>query len=336
MVVAASLADSASAFGLESPAYVAIRSLMYLGALAIIGACALVLLIATRVSHLAAGGVQPAGVAPAARRLALVATLVLALAMVARLFAQAMMVGEGQSLPIEPMLRATMWGWGWLLGAAATLLIAGALAAARTSRLMWRTAAVGTMALALSFSLTGHAASVEHNTSLHVALDAIHVMAAGGWLGTLLAVVLVGIPAALDLPTDVRARATAQLVNAFSTFALACVSTLVVTGVVAAWTQLPTLASLWQSSYGLALCRKLIVLGGAAIVGAYNWRVIRPQLEHAGTVKLLRRSAAIELTLGLVIVVLTAVLVATSPPDMDDMPMTSGAVPIRGASSPLA
>jgi putative copper resistance protein D len=203
---------------------------------------------------------------------------------------------------------------------------------------MWRTAAVGTMALAVSFSLTGHAASVENSTSLHVSIDAIHVLAAGGWLGTLFVTMLVGLPATLSLATDVRARSTAQLINAFSTFALACVATLAATGVVAAWTQLPSVPALWQTQYGLALCRKLIVLGGTGIVGLYNWRVIRPQLEHAGTVKLLRRSATVELTLGLVIVILTAVLVATPPPDMDDMPMSSAisAHPCSPSSALLA
>lgn len=323
MVLANSLADSAATFGLESPAYVAIRSVMFLSALLVIGACAFVLLIATRVSHLSGSGLRVPAVAPAARRLALAASLVLALAMIARMLAQAYVIGEGQRLVIAPMLRSTLWGWGWLIGAAATVLIAAALAFARESRMMWRVAAVGTMALALSFSLTGHAASVQSSTALHVLLDWIHVMAAGGWLGTLLAVMVVGLPAALALPTDVRARATAQLVNAFSTFALACVATLAITGIVAAWTQLPSVPSLWQSHYGLALIRKLVVLGLTGIVGAYNWRVIRPQLEHAGTVKLLRRSATIELGLGTVVVILTAILVATSPPDMDDMPMSS-------------
>jgi len=322
-----SLADSAATFGLESPAYLAIRSVMYLSALLVIGACAFVLLIATRVSHLSGSGVRVSTVAPAARRLALAAALVLGVAMVARMFAQAYMIGEGQFAEaltmVAPMLRSTLWGWGWLLGAAATLAIIVSLATARESRAMWRAAAVGTMALAVSFSLTGHAVSVESSPSLHVALDAIHVMAAGGWLGTLFVVTTVGLREASRLPTDVRARATAQLVNAFSTFALACVATLAVTGIVAAWSHLPTVPSLWQSHYGLALVRKLVVLSFTGVVGIYNWRVVRPQLEHAGTVKLLRRSATVELTLGTVVVILTAWLVATSPPDMDDMPMSS-------------
>ncbi|HEY7860437.1 MAG TPA: CopD family protein, partial [Gemmatimonadaceae bacterium] len=249
--------------------------------------------------------------------------------MLARMFAQAYMVGEGQLNMMAPMLRSTLWGWGWLLGAAATLAIIVSLAAARASRAMWRAAAASTFALALSFSLTGHAASVESSTALHVALDAIHVMAAGGWLGTLLVVTTVGLREASRLPTDVRARATAQLVNAFSTFALACVATLAVTGIVAAWSHLPTVPSLWRTHYGLALVRKLVVLSFTGVVGIYNWRVIRPQLEHAGTVKLLRRSATVELALGTVVVILTAVLVATSTPDMDDMPMSSSPAPAR-------
>ena len=339
-MLADSLADTAFTFGLESPSYVAIRSVMYLSALCVIGACAFVLLIATRVSHLSGDGLRVSTVAPAARRVALAAAFVLALAMTARMLAQAYLVGEGQFGSIAPMLRSTVWGWGWLLGAVATLLVAAALAAARASRLAWRLTALGTGALALSFSLTGHAVSVQGDPALHVALDTIHVMAAGGWLGSLFVVMIVGLPAALSLPTDVRARATAQLINAFSSLALVCVATLALTGIVAAWTQLPTVPSLWQTQYGLALVRKLVVLGFAGLVGVYNWRVIRPQLEHAGTVKLLRRSATAELTLGVVVVILTAVLVATSPPDMDDMPMSSSRAPathrVRAGASLLA
>jgi len=52
---------------------------------------------------------------------------------------------------------------------------------------------------------------------------------------------------------------------------------------------------------------------------------------------LLRRSAAVELTIGLAVVILTAILVGTSPPDADDgMPsMQSSATPF-GITAPLA
>lgn len=310
------LPDSAQAFGVDSPAYVAIRAVMYLSAMAVIGSCAFVLLIATRVSHLSGSSLALSGM-PDTRVLARWAVLVLAFAMLGRLLAQGWMIGEGESLVIRPLLATTLWGWGWLVGAAGTLLIAGSLIFGRGRRAAWRATAFGTIVLALSFSLTGHATSASKPV-LYVMLDCIHVMAAGGWLGTLLVVAVVGLRTVLALPTEQRGHAASELINAFSTFALLCAATLVVTGFVAAWSHLPSVPALWQTHYGQALFRKLVVIAMTALVGAFNWRVIRPRLSNAATIPLLRRSAAAELTIGLAVVILTAILVGTSPPDADD------------------
>jgi hypothetical protein len=64
---------------------------MYLSAMLVIGSCAFILLIATRVAHLSgpAGDVLLPAILPGTRRLARWAAAVLALAMIARLLAQA-------------------------------------------------------------------------------------------------------------------------------------------------------------------------------------------------------------------------------------------------------
>jgi putative copper export protein len=323
------LPDSVAAFGVDSPAYVAIRAVMYLAAMLLIGSCAFVLLIATRVAHLSqlASDAQLPPVVPSTRLLARWAAVVLAFAMIARLLAQTYMVGEGDFSMLMPLLRTTFWGWGWLVGAASTVVIAGALFAGRSRRVLWRVTAAAAIGLALSFSLTGHAAS-ETKPVLFVMLDSIHVMAAGGWLGTLLVVTTIGLRSVLELPVERRVHASSQLINALSTFALLCASTLVVTGFVAAWSHLHTLSALWTTGYGQALFRKLVVIAMMAIVGAFNWRVIRPRLAKSDTIALLRKSAAVELTFGLVVVILTAILVGTSPPDSEDaMPAMSLHVP---------
>ena len=192
LALADSMANVAPTFGVDSPAYVAIRAVMYLAALSIIGSCAFILLIATRVSHLSGSQLEISAVLPATRRLARWATLVLACAMVARLLAQGYMIGEGGTLVLMPLLESTVWGWGWLVGAAATVAMAVALTVKEGSRATWRIAAAGTMALALSFSLTGHATSVSY-PAVHVLLDSVHVMAAGGWMGTLFVVATIGL-----------------------------------------------------------------------------------------------------------------------------------------------
>jgi putative copper export protein len=227
------------------------------------------------------------------------------------------MIGEGESMPIAPLLQTTYWGWGWLLGAVATAVIAGGLIFTRGTRAAWRVTAAGTMGLALSFALTGHAISTPR-PMLHVLLDTIHVMAAGGWLGTLLVVATIGLYTALILPVERRAHAASELIGAFSSFALLCAGTLAVTGVVQAWAHLDTISALWQTHYGQALFRKLVVIGLTALVGAFNWLVVKPRLANPATISLLRKSAAVELTIGLAVVILTAILVGTSPPDADD------------------
>jgi putative copper export protein len=303
---------------------------MYLSALLIIGCCAFILLIATRVSHLSGSYVEVSAVMPSTRRLARWATAVLVFAMVGRLLAQGFMIGEGESMVIEPLLETTLWGWGWLVGAAATAVIAGGMVFTRGTRAAWRVTAAGTMALALSFSLTGHATSTPRPI-LHVTLDTIHVMAAGGWLGTLAVVATIGLYTVLMLPLERRAQAAAELIGAFSSFALLCAATLAVTGVVQAWAHLHTISALWQTHYGQALFRKLVVIALTALVGAFNWLVVKPRLANPKTISLLRRSAAVELTIGFAVVILTAILVGTSPPDEDEaMPgMQSSVAPAR-------
>jgi copper transport protein len=290
---------------------------MYLSAMLVIGSCAFVLLIATRVSHLSGGDLELSAVVPSTRLLARVAAVILAFAMVARLLAQGLMIGEGESLPMAPLLASTVWGWGWLVGATGTLLIFAGLFFGRGRRAAWRVAAFGTIVLALSFSLTGHAISASKPV-LHVMLDCIHAMAAGGWLGTLLVVTTIGLRTVLALPLERRAHAASELINAFSTFALLCGGTLALTGFFAAWSHLPTISALWQTHYGQALFRKLVVITLLALVGAFNWLVIKPRLSNPDTIPLLRRSAAVELSIGLAVVILTAILVGTSPPDSDD------------------
>lgn len=283
----------------------------------VIGSCAFVLLIATRVSHLSGSSLALSSAMPDTRVLARWAMVVLAAAMLARLLAQGWMLGEGESLVIQPLLATTIWGWGWLVGAAGTLLSAASLIFGHGRRAAWRATAVGTILLALSFSLTGHATSAPKPV-LYVMLDCIHVMAAGGWLGTLLVVAAVGLRSVLALPVEQRGHAASELINAFSTFALLCATTLVVTGFVAAWSHLPSVPALWQTHYGQALLRKLVVIAMTALVGAFNWRVIKPRLADAATIPLLRKSAAAELAIGLAVVILTAILVGISPPDAED------------------
>ena len=178
----------------------------------------------------------------------------------------------------------------------------------------WAVAALGAVALAFAPGLSGHAASVPQLTTLAILADGAHVLGAGGWLGSLLIVVAVGIPAALRLPKGTRGSAVASLVNAFSPTALVFASVVVATGVFAAWLHLGSVPALWESAYGRTLLLKLAILSVVFGTGAYNWLKVRPTLGDEIAAGRLRRSATLELAVGTVVLGVTAFLVAMGPP----------------------
>jgi putative copper export protein len=198
--------------------------------------------------------------------------------------------------------------------AAVLLALAALLLARRAGAGPWRVVGVSAVAAAVGTALSGHAVAVDGRAALAVGVHTLHVLAAGGWLGTLLLVVVAGLWATRTLGPGERAPAAAALVNAFSPWALAFAATVAVTGAAAAWLHLAAPAALWSTTYGRTLLVKLAVLVPVAATGAYNWRRLRPSLHDEQGGARLTRSATVELAAAAVALAVTAVLVAT-PPD---------------------
>jgi putative copper export protein/methionine-rich copper-binding protein CopC len=324
----ASSLPSGSGFDAESPAYVAIRWVQFTALITLLGTVAfnyVVLGFLRRKRTSDSPMLAPA--ADRAASLGLWAAVVIGVAMVLRLFAQSYaMHGAGDALNpglVVTMLGRTLWGWGWLLQAiGVTLAIGGYRTARRGRRSGWTVAVIGVVALAFTPALSGHAASAPRLTVLAVLADGVHVIGAGGWLGSLLAVLLAGLPAAAHLANEERGPAIADLFNAFSPTALVFAGIATATGVFAAWLHLGTISALWRTTYGLTLLLKLGVLSLVAASGAYNWLRVKPTLgtEEAG--RRIRRSATAELVVGVVVLLVTAVLVAT-PTAMDVRAMSA-------------
>jgi putative copper export protein len=66
---------------------------------------------------------------------------------------------------------------------------------------------------------------------------------------------------------------------------------------------------LWETLYGRALLLKVGLFGVTAVLGAYNWRRVRPALTSPGGVARLRRSSTLELLVALTVLAVTAWLV---------------------------
>lgn len=306
-------------FGAESPGYVAIRALQFTALLVVIGALAFSFVVLgllrrteTDADVVASMRIRAAGVGVWAT-FALLGTAIL------RLYMQSLaMHGQGDALNrdfVGPMLANTVWGWGWLLQLVGVLIaIVGFRMAAHGRASGWKLTAVAGIGLAITPALSGHAAATPGLAGLAIAADALHVVGAAGWLGSLLFVLAVGIPLTMQLEKDRRGAAVARLVNAFSPTALMFAGLAALTGVFAAWLHIGFSSAIWTSDYGRILLIKLAILSVVLGTGAYNWLKVRPALGDTLGAKRMQRSAAMELTVGVLVVIVTAVLVATPPP----------------------
>jgi putative copper export protein len=208
----------------------------------------------------------------------------------------------------------TRWGFALRLelGAALVAFVSFALATRRV-RGAWLVASISAIVLAVTPALAGHAAASPKFPSLMIASDFLHVLGGASWLGSLLVVMVVGVPLSLTLNNVERWSLVASLVNSFSPVALISAAVVVVSGLIASWVHLEHLSALWQTAYGQVLLIKLLLVAIALTIGAYNFRRVQPQLVNELGSARLRRSAAVELSVGFLILLVTGFLTGISP-----------------------
>jgi uncharacterized membrane protein len=175
------------------------------------------------------------------------------------------------------------------------------------SSIGWTLAAIGILFAVLQPIYTGKLAGK---------VNAVHVLAASTWLGTLLVLTMIGIRGVIKSATAGQQRAdlVCDLVNSFSPLALTAATIVGITGVTTAWLHLKRLSSLWTTSYGMTLVVKLILVAMVVALGAWNWRRVRPSLGDEGSELTIRRSATMELTFAALVLIVTSVLVTVPSP----------------------
>jgi copper transport protein len=234
-------------------------------------------------------------------------------------------------LPLAALATARPWALAMTTSLATASLLAclGLASIVAAARLPGWGPAVGAAAVALSFALTGHAASAPPRWLTGTALT-LHAFCAAFWLGS-----LPPLARALGLP---RTQAVAVL-RRFSALATWAVAVLVVAGATLAWVQLGGAASqLWGTAYGVRLLVKLALVAALLAIAAGNRFLLTPALAAGGAPGRLR------LTLGADVVLAVAVLAVTatfplSPPPRAVAPATDGVtvvVPGPGGQATLS
>lgn len=170
----------------------------------------------------------------------------------------------------------------------------------------------GGLACALAaFWFDGHTVS-RGPWAVHGAVNLVHVTAASVWVGGVFAMTLVAwMRKRRRHATDVVA-----MVVRFSSIATAALAAVAGAGLVLAWLVLDSPSEVWSTEWGRVLLIKVGAVAVAAAVGGYNHYVLRPALEarpdDQALASQLRPSLVIESVVMVAVVVITAVLVASS------------------------
>jgi copper transport protein len=212
-------------------------------------------------------------------------------------------------LPLRSLLTARPWAIaaGTSLGPASAMAGLGLVAIMAGYRLPRWALALGSVAVAASFALTGHAASAEPRLLTGAALW-VHVLCAAFWLGSLLPLLW-----SLGLPH----AAAAAVLRRFSHVAMAAVAMLIMAGVALTWVQLDgSPAGLWQTAYGQRLLAKLALVAGLLALALVNRFALAPAVAegHARSTRRLRASLFADIALGLAVLAVTATFPLSPPP----------------------
>ncbi|QBD78552.1 hypothetical protein EPA93_22170 [Ktedonosporobacter rubrisoli] len=190
------------------------------------------------------------------------------------------------------------------------------------------------IAIMLTTSLNAHAAA-NKLAWLLVPADSLHLVGTSFWIGGVLMLVL-ALPLAIRalVPgTGDRTRLLAVLIPRFSTIAIISVAILVLTGLLQAFIHLGTLDALFTSSYGQALCIKLVLFIVLLGLGAFNLLKISPRMSDfaqssdeevgassfaAGALqRTFQRSVRIELGVMIALLIVVGGLTSLGPPQVN-------------------
>jgi copper resistance protein D len=250
---------------------------------------------------------------PIARRVALIASLVALVTAIAWLALESASMADDPSAAIDPeaiaaVLTDTAFGHAW----AAHLVLAAALVAVVAfAGAGWAATSIVSAALLASLGLVGHAAmQTGAEGALHRANHAVHLMAAGAWIGGL-------IPFAMCLRAyqrdDLR-KDSVRAMAGFSFWGQLIVAAIVLTGVVniALTSRHPPLPPI--TPYRALLVAKLVIVAIMIALALFNRFVLAPRIKtSANALATLRATSLAEIVLGCVVIALVSVFALFDP-----------------------
>ena len=230
---------------------------------------------------------------------------------------------------LDVVVRETLFGRIWVVRLALSLLLSAALWFAWRRQSGRKDAILrigGTLlagAYAATLAWTGHAvADTGADRFIHLGSDAVHLIAAGAWVGALPGLTSL-LKRAGDLTRPEGFTLAVSATGRFSTLGMFSVSALVVTGLVNTWYLVGSVATLLGTDYGRLLLGKLLLVAMMIALAAINRLVLAPRLATSAPTTIgspsrralaqLRRNTLLEMAGGIAVVGIVAALGVAMP-----------------------
>lgn len=216
------------------------------------------------------------------------------------------------------VVQATDFGPLWITRLALAIIVAVVLSRWPSASAL-RLLPLFAMLLLASLAGTGHARVTEGGAGvLHVAADAVHLIAAGVWIGGLWPLSFA--MSMNDTPEKRDEITIGEVLLRFSGVGYVAVATLVASGLVNSWSLVGSLNALLSSTYGWLLITKVTAFLLMAILAATNRFWITPRVGQANSssnsrwLRRLRRHVVAEQALGLFVLAVVSFLGTIEPP----------------------
>jgi putative copper resistance protein D len=168
------------------------------------------------------------------------------------------------------------------------------------------------VALIVLIAPAGHAgAQAGPEGWVHLVADAAHLLAAAAWLGGLPALAMY--LGAAERDPQRQGETAARLTARFSWLGIACVGTLIASGVINSYFLLSGPGDLLSTTYGRVLALKLGLFAAMLAIAAANRFYLTPRLRDQGAARSLRRNSLIEVCLGAGVLLFVAILGTLEP-----------------------
>lgn len=251
----------------------------------------------------------------------LVASAVQIAAMAAAMAGVAVLDLDRQTL--IDLIAGTAVGYAWLARMAALVLLGlAAIFLPRRPAAMLGLAVASSGIAVATLAWTGHGAMDEGGRGwIHLGADVIHLLAAGGWLGAIAALLLLLRPSVAADPSNLAIAHRG--LERFSSVGTLLVGLILVTGIVNSWLIVGPahISDLPASLYGQLLLAKVMLFAAMLGLAAANRFRLVPALEtaitagdHRRALAAMRRSLVLEIACAMIILALVAWLGTLEPP----------------------